>query len=137
MNLVLALSVFVLGFATMFFGAISGGVGLVTRPILIFMGFPAQSVVASSRVAGTIGELPGLYLLHKHKHVDWSALFLVIPMVIGSVLASIAVVTILKTNIDKILGVLLFAAGIFLLFKKKDWDRTTDPKVLAYKNKDY
>jgi uncharacterized membrane protein YfcA len=112
--------VFLLGFVTMFFGAISGGVGLVTRPILIFMGFPSGAVIASSRVAGVFGDWPGLYLLHKHKKVDWKiVIFLVIPMTIGTVLASIAVVTIFKSSLDVVLGLLLLFAGVFLLFKSK------------------
>lgn len=116
---IIFLWVFVLGFATMFFGAISGGVGLVTRPVLIFMGFPAGAVISSSRVAGVLGEWPGLYLLHKHKQVDWKIVFfLVMPMIIGSVLASIAVLTVLKTNLNLILGLLLLFAGFFFLLKK-------------------
>jgi len=120
MDIITLLGVFFLGFVTMFFGAISGGVGLVTRPILIFMGFPASAVISSSRVAGVLGEWPGLYLLHKHKHVDWKiALFLVIPMALGSVLASIAVITVLKTSLNLVLGLFLLLAGLFFLFNKQ------------------
>ncbi|MGV8169080.1 MAG: sulfite exporter TauE/SafE family protein [Candidatus Nanoarchaeia archaeon] len=119
MTLILFLA-FLLGFVTMFFGAITGGVGLITRPVLIFMGFPSSAVVASSRVAGVAGEWPGLYVLHKSKKIDWKIVsFLVIPMTLGSVLASIAVITIMKSNLDLILGLLLLLAGFFLLFKSK------------------
>ena len=117
MDILIALAVFVLGFATMFFGAISGGVGLVTRPILVLMGFPASAVISSSRVA-VVGEWPGLYLLHKHNKIDWSiVLFLVIPMTIGAVLATLAVLTVFKSSINRVLGVLLLLAGLFFLFK--------------------
>jgi hypothetical protein len=104
----------------MFFGAISGGVGLVTRPILVFMGFPAGVIISSSRVAGVVGDWPGLYLLHKKNKLDWKIVFfLVVPMTIGSVLASIAVITFLKSSLDIVLGILLFFTGVFLLFKPK------------------
>jgi uncharacterized membrane protein YfcA len=120
MDLLILLAVFLLGFVTMFFGAISGGVGLITRPILIFMGFPSNAVIASSKVAGFIGDLPGLYLLNRHNRVDWKiVLFLIIPMTLGTVIASIAVLTFLKGSLDFILGILLLFAGFFLLFKSK------------------
>jgi len=136
MDLIILILVFLLGFITMFFGAVSGGVGLVTRPVLIFLGFPAGTVIASSRVAGVVGELPGLYVLHKYKKVDWKIVFfLVIPMVIGSVLASIAVITILKSSLDFVLGVLLLLVGFFLLFKSKIGVVAKSQKFSAMKTK--
>ncbi len=136
MTLLIFLLVFLLGFVTMFFGAISGGVGLVTRPILIFMGFPSSAVISSSRVAGVFGEIPGLYLLHKNNKVDWKiVLFLVVPMTIGSVLASIAVITFLKSSLDSILGLLLLFAGIFLLIKPQLGVATKNNKFSNLKTK--
>lgn len=120
MTFMLISFVFLLGFVTMFFGAITGGVGLVTRPVLIFMGYPSGAVISSSRVAGVVGDWPGLFLLHKRHKIDWKiVLFLLIPMTLGTVLASIAVVTIFKSGLDIILGILLLFAGLFLLFKPK------------------
>ncbi len=118
MEFVLLLAVFILGFATMFFAAISGGVGLITRPVLIVLGFPAATVIASSRVAGVFGDWPGLYILHKNKYIDWKIVgFITVPMVIGSILASIATITLFKTQLNKILGMLLLIAGLLFLFK--------------------
>ena len=66
-NLILA---FIISFGTLFIGAISGGVGLVLRPLLILIGFPAAIVIGSVRVAAIFGEIPGIYLLHKNRKVD-------------------------------------------------------------------
>lgn len=105
MDYIVLLAVFVLGFITMFFAAISGGVGLITRPILILLGFPAAPVIASSRVAGVFGDWPGLYLLHKKKYIDWRiVLFIAIPMTIGSILASIMVIGLAKGVLTKFLA---------------------------------
>ncbi|MBI2666842.1 sulfite exporter TauE/SafE family protein [Candidatus Woesearchaeota archaeon] len=71
MEMLTLLLAFIIAFGTMFLGAISGGVGLVLRPLLIFIGFPAIAVVGSVRVASVIGEMPGIFLLHKNKKVDW------------------------------------------------------------------
>jgi len=111
---------FIISFGTMFFGAISGGVGLVLRPLLIFIGFPAIAVIGSVRVAAVIGELPGIFLLNKHKKIDWKlVLFLVIPMFLGSFIAGVAVLSILKGALEKIMGIVLLIVGIILIIHKK------------------
>src|SRR3989344_4118254 len=120
MDLLLLLAAFVIAFITMFVGAISGGVGLVLRPVLIFLGFPAVTVVASVRTAAIPGELPGLFLLHKHKKVDWKLTsFLIIPAFIGSLLASIAVLSIFKGWLEILIGIILLIVGIFLFVKRQ------------------
>jgi uncharacterized protein len=111
---------FVLGFVTMFVGAISGGVGLVTRPVLLFLGFPAQTVIASVRISAIPGELPGLVLLYRNKRIDKKmTLWLIIPNLLGSGLAAFAVVSIFKGWLDVLLGILLLIAGILLLLNQK------------------
>ena len=101
--------VFLISAGIMFLGAISGGVGLVLRPLLIFLGFPAINVVGSVRFAAIFGEIPSIYLLHKNKKIDWKlVLFLVIPTFIGSIIASIAVISILKNSLELIIGFVLF-----------------------------
>lgn len=120
MNITILFLAFVIAFVTMFFGAISGGVGLILRPMLIFIGFPAVSVLGSVRVASVVGEIPGVFLLHKHKKIDWKLVaFLVIPMFIGSFLASIAVLSILKGPLETVIGVILLFVGIILLLHRK------------------
>ncbi len=120
MELILLLVVFVLGFVTMFIGAISGGVGLITRPVLVFLGIPAPLIIGSSRVAGVFGEIPGLVLLQKHGKIDWKlAPFLIIPNVLGSVIAAVIVVNLSIRSIEFFLGILLLIAGIVFVFNKK------------------
>jgi len=111
--------VFLISAGIMFLGAISGGVGLVLRPLLIFLGFPAINVVGSVRFAAIFGEIPSIYLLHKNKKIDWKlVLFLVIPTFIGSIIASIAVISILKNSLELIIGFVLLIVGFILLIKK-------------------
>lgn len=110
---------FILAFGVMFIGAISGGVGLVLRPLLIFIGFPAIAVIGSSRVAGVIGEWPGILVLHKNKKIDWKlVLFLVVPMFLGSLLAGIAVLSLLKGYLEPVMGVILLVVGVLLVIHK-------------------
>lgn len=120
MEILTLILAFLIAFGTMFLGAISGGVGLVLRPLLIFMGFPAIAVVSSVRVASIFGEIPGVFLLHKYKRIDWKLVsFLVIPMFLGSLIASIAVLSLLKGILEPVLGIILFVVGIILVIYRK------------------
>lgn len=110
--------IFLLGFIVMFIAAISGGVGLIIRPALIFLGIPAPVVIATSRVT-IIGEIPRLFLLHRHKKIDWKlALILTIPYAIGSVIAGFIIVQLPVGLVNLCLGILLFiVAGVFIIKK--------------------
>ena len=125
MEILTLLLAFVIAFGTMFVGAISGGVGLVLRPLLIFLGFPVLAVIGSVRVASVIGEIPGIFLLHKHKRVDWKLVrILVIPMFLGSLIAGISVLSILKEVLNLTIGVILLILGVVLATQKKIWMKT-------------
>ncbi len=102
----------------MFLGAISGGVGLILRPVLIFLGFPAVTVIASAPVAGLIGELPGLYVLYKKKFFRFRESFiLALPVVKGTVLASVFIVFFSSEEVvESILGWVLLAVAVFIFF---------------------
>ncbi|MFH1409886.1 MAG: sulfite exporter TauE/SafE family protein [Nanoarchaeota archaeon] len=102
-----------------FAGAISGGVGLILRPILIFLGVPPVSVIGSMKVAMIIGKVPSVYLFHKHKKLDWRLVwYLVFPMFLGTFIAALMVVTLLQGSITLIMGIFLLAVGITLLLNK-------------------
>lgn len=110
---------FIISFGALFIGAISGGVGLILRPLLIIIGFPASIVVGSVRVAGVFGEIPTIYLLHKHKKIDWKLVFfLSVPMFLGSLVAGFLVVSVVEGYFEKIIGVMLFVVGLILLVNR-------------------
>lgn len=110
---------FVIAFGTIFIGSVSGGVGLILRPALIFLGVPAVAVVGTVKFAAVFGEIPAIYLLHKHKKIDWKLVgLLVVPMFVGSLIAGIAVVSILKQSLELVIGFLLLIVGIVLLLKR-------------------
>ena len=110
---------FIISFGTLFVGAISGGVGLVLRPLLIFLGFPASIVVGSVRVSSIFGEIPTIYLLHKSRKIDWNlVLFLVVPMFIGSLIAGFVIISLVESFLEKMIGIMLLVVGVILLVKR-------------------
>jgi uncharacterized protein len=110
---------FLFSFVTMFFGAVSGGVGLVLRPLLIFIGIPSVTVIGSVRVSAVAGDLPGLYVLSKHKKTDWRmTLFLSLPVLLGSICAGLLVVSILKNQLEMVIGIFLILVGALLIISR-------------------
>lgn len=100
--------------------AISGGVGLVARPLLVFLGFPPLAVIATSPLAGVVGDVPTLaILLKKRKTRIGHAMLLVAPVVIGSIVASAAAVSILKESLDMVLGIVLLLGAVSLLILRE------------------
>ena len=119
MDLLTYFLVFIITLIVAFIGAISGGIGLVLRPALIFLGIPAVTVVGTARFSSIFTDLPKIYVFNNHKKIDWKlAAFLVLPMFIGSLLTSIAIVSILKDSFELVIGVLLLMVGTYLLIKK-------------------
>lgn len=110
---------FIIAFSAIFIGCVSGGTGLILRPLLIFLGISPTVVVGTVRFAAVFGDAPSLYLLHKHKKIDWKlVLILTAPTFIGSLIASVAVVSILKSSLEVIIGALLLIMGTILLINK-------------------
>lgn len=110
---------FIMALGTVFIGSVSGGVGLILRPALIFLGIPAVAVVGTVRFAAVFGDVPTIYLLHKNKKIDWKLVgLLVAPMFVGSLIAGIAVVSILKQSLELVIGFLLLIVGIVLVLKR-------------------
>jgi hypothetical protein len=117
MDLIFYFVIFLLSFVIMFIAAISGGTGLILRPALLFLGIPASIVIATLRVT-IVGEIPRLFILHKHKKIDWRlAMLLTIPYAIGSVIAGFFIIEMPFDIVEFYLGVLLFIVAGFYLVK--------------------
>lgn len=69
MDIITIFVVFFLGIAVSFIGVIVGGGGLISIPILIFLGLPPQIAIATNKF-GSLGlSLSGLYKYWKAKKI--------------------------------------------------------------------
>ena len=128
MDLLTFIAVFILAFAVMFVGVLSGGVGLVTRPILILLGYPPQIVIGTSRASGILGELPGIIVLQKSKKADKpQILFLSIPILLGTLLATAFIITAENHILKMMIGIIVLATALFLLVSKNFGEVETKP----------
>ncbi len=124
MDLLTLFLAFVIAFGTMFIGAISGGVGLLLRPLLILIGFPAPIVIGTVRIADIPGEFPAIFLLHKKKIIDWKLVKIMIPpMFIGSLISGIFILSIPPKTLQLLIGVLLLFVEVVLLIQNRLRDK--------------
>jgi uncharacterized membrane protein YfcA len=109
-------------FLISFFSAISGGIGLLTRPFLILAGYPPEMAIGTYRVANLMPRMTGFSaILHRHGFkTDWKlALSLFIPAIIGGVLGAQLVTRLPADAIKKILGAFILMMGVILFFKRE------------------
>src|SRR3989344_6114963 len=110
---------FLVGFIASFIGSIAGGGGLISIPLLIFLGLPPQVAVATNKL-GSIGLAIGTVAKFlQTKHILWNH---VVPLsligVAGGYVGSNILLSIDQEILSKIIGVIILALLPFLLFKK-------------------
>ena len=99
---------------------LSGGIGLVMRPIIMFLGVPPQITIATSRVSAIPGSIVAQRVLHKSKKIDWKLVFWLAPMHVAGGLLGIFIMTSLDDILlKKIIGVLLLLGGALIIIKRK------------------
>ena len=89
MSLFFLITIFVSGILAGFIGAISGGGGLISISLLLFLGIPPQITLASNKFGGLGMGIGGLYKYIKHNKIVWKyALWLSIAGILGSLIGS-------------------------------------------------
>ncbi|TET10007.1 sulfite exporter TauE/SafE family protein [Candidatus Aerophobetes bacterium] len=117
LNLIIVTSA---GLLSGFYGTISGGGPLLIIPLLIFMGFPAQVAIATSRL-GSLGiPVTGLYRYAKGGKVLYKlGLPLAFFATIGSFIGANLLVRLEEAFLQKIVAILLISVALFLVFKRE------------------
>lgn len=117
-DLLVALAIFIISF----FSVISGGIGLLTRPVLILAGLPPQIAIGTFRVANLAGRMAGFSaILQRHGvRMDWKLAFLLfVPSLIGGVAGAEIVNWLPPDAIKKVLGSFILVMGVILLMKRE------------------
>lgn len=120
MEVSLLLLIGILNVLVVFFLTLSGGIGLVMRPVMILLGIPPGIVIGTSRLSSLPGQAISAYILHKSEKIDWKlSLLLSIPYLFGGIIG-IYLISKLSTNyLENVVGVLLFISGIIFLYNKE------------------
>lgn len=100
--------IFFTGVASSFVGSIAGGGGLISIPLLIFLGMPAHTAIATDRI-GLIGQNLGSFpQFRKAKKILWQYVPLLVTLaVIGAAIGARISLTIDENTLQKTVGVIL------------------------------
>jgi uncharacterized membrane protein YfcA len=107
-----------------FINTLAGSGSLISLPILIFTGIPADIANGTNRVAIFIQNLVSSGSFKKHKVLDTATGFrLAIPAVIGSIAGALVAVDLNAAQTEKVIGVVLLVMLVSVVLKPSQWTR--------------
>ncbi len=118
----LYLAVIAAGFAAGFINTLAGSGSLITLPLLIFMGLPANVANGTNRVGVLLQNVVGVGSFHRQKVLDWrGGLILSAPAVVGSIIGAQIAVNLDETMMRRTIGVLMIVMLVTILVEPKRW----------------
>lgn len=118
----LYLLVIIVGIITGFINTLAGSGSLLTLPLLIFMGLPANVANGTNRIAILLQSIVGVGGFKQKKVFDWKeGLWLTIPATLGAILGAIVAVDLDEKILNRIIGVLMILMFFMILYKPEKW----------------
>jgi hypothetical protein len=113
-----------------FINTLAGSGSLLTLPVLIFLGLPANVANGTNRVGIFMQSIAAVGGFKKKKVFEWNeGIWLTIPAAIGALVGSMVAVDIDEQLMNKIIGVLLVFMFILLLVKPERWLKQQTEKL--------
>jgi hypothetical protein len=110
------------GFACGFINTLSGSGSLITLPLLIFLGLPANVANGTNRVAILLQNVVGVASFRRKKLLSLKrGLILAIPAVIGSVVGAQIAVNLDEMMMRRTIGALMVIMLAVILVRPKRW----------------
>lgn len=110
------------GFLAGFINTMAGSGSLITLPLLIFIGLPANVANGTNRIAIFLQNVVGVGSFYQQKQLDLKKDSLVaIPAIIGAVIGAYVAVDLDKELLEKVIGIIIVAMLIFMLLKPKQF----------------
>ncbi|MFP3854611.1 MAG: sulfite exporter TauE/SafE family protein [Anaerolineales bacterium] len=110
------------GFAAGFINTLAGSGSLVTLPLLIFLGLPANVANGTNRVAIVLQNLVGVSSFHRQDRLDLrGSVILGLPAVAGAILGAQIAVNLDEATLEKTIGLLMVFMLIVILVQPKRW----------------
>jgi uncharacterized protein len=105
-----------------FINTLAGSGSLITLPLLMFMGFPANIANATNRIGIFLQSAVGAASFRHHKVFEFrEGIWLALPATIGSFLGALAAVSLSGKIMEAVIGGLLLFMFIIVLYKPEKW----------------
>jgi hypothetical protein len=119
-DLIHILIIFLTGLAGGFLGGIIGGAGIISIPVLIFLGLSADSAIATNALTGLGIAASTLPVYHKAGAVRWKTGFKLAPVaLLGGLIGASALVRVDASTLTVLVGVLLLLMIPVVLLNSK------------------
>jgi len=116
------LAVIGIGFMAGFINTLAGGGSLLTLPLLIFLGLPANVANGTNRVALILQNMVAVGSFRQQRVLDLkTGIRLALPAVIGSLIGAQIAVNLNEEVMEKTIGALLVVMFFIILYKPDKW----------------
>ncbi len=122
MEWVFYLAVIAAGFAAGFINTLAGSGSLITLPLLIFLGLPANIANGTNRVAILLQNMVAVGSFRRQRVLDVrGGIMLAIPAMIGAVIGAQIAVNLDEFIIRRTVGILMVVMFFVVLIKPRQW----------------
>ncbi len=110
------------GFACGFINTLAGSGSLITLPLLIFLGLPANVANGTNRVAIALQNTVGVWRFQKAGKLDFRrGIWLAVPAIFGAVLGAQIAVNLDEETMRRVIGMLMAVMLVVLIIRPKRW----------------
>jgi hypothetical protein len=132
MELLIYLLVVLAGVASGFINTLAGSGSLLTLPLLIFLGLPANLANGTNRVAILLQSIVAVKEFKQKKVFEWKdGIWLAIPATIGSFAGAAMAVNLNDDLMNKIIGGLMIFLFFLMLYKPEQWIKEQSTSIKA------
>ncbi|MCF8335889.1 MAG: sulfite exporter TauE/SafE family protein [Bacteroidales bacterium] len=118
----LILAVIGVGFLAGFINTLAGSGSLLTLPMLMFLGLPANVANGTNRIAIFLQNIVGVGSFRQQKVLNVRmGLWLALPAVAGSLLGAQIAIELQEAVMERIIGILLIVMFFLILYKPAQW----------------
>jgi uncharacterized protein len=118
----LVLAVIGVGFLAGFINTLAGSGSLLSLPMLMFLGLPANVANGTNRIAILLQNVVGVGSFRQQRILDTRmGLWLALPAVIGSIIGAQIALELNEAVMERIIGILLIVMFFLILYKPVQW----------------
>ena len=122
------------GFLAGVINTLAGSGSLITLPILIFLGLPANVANGTNRLGVVLQTLVSVFTLHKRGNLELpGSSWLIIPAIIGAIPGAYIAVDLSDQLLKNVIGVVMIVMLVPLIFNADKWLRESSEEGQGHK----